>query len=74
MHKFFQNRDDYFYAKHMEDLVVDKFNSGDLITKAGSPVEFIFFIMSGVVMDEKTGRYLESGHILNHDCLLLKKP
>ena len=30
--------------------------------------------MNGVVLDEKTGKYLESGHIINHDSALLKKP
>ena len=73
VHKFFQRRDDNFYSKHLEDLQVDKYNQGDLIAKQGSQVEFVFFIMSGVVMNEKTERYIEAGHIINHDSLLLKK-
>ena len=74
VNRFLQDRDDNFYGKFLEELKTDRFNKGDTISKAGHSADFVFFIMHGVVKNTTTGRFFESGQMINHDCVLLKKP
>jgi CRP-like cAMP-binding protein len=74
VNRFLQDRDDNFYCKYLEELKSDRFNRGDTIAKAGNNAEFVYFIMNGVVKNVTTGRYFESGQMINHECLLLKQP
>ena len=32
--------------------------------------EFVYFIMHGYVHNSTTDRYLKSGNIINHDCII----
>ena len=52
--RFLQNRDDNFYSKYLEELQSEKFNANDLICKQGSAPEFVYFIMNGVVKNQRT--------------------
>ena len=44
-----------------------RFAKNDVISKIGNTPEFVFFIMSGVVQNETTDRYIEAGQMINHD-------
>lgn len=67
-----QNRDDHFYSKFLEELKSDRFNKGDFIAKSGQQVEWVFFIVSGVVENTTTNRFYESGQMINHDIVMRK--
>lgn len=72
VNRFFQDRDDNFYSKYLEDLTSGRFNRGEIIAKSGDEAKFVFFIMNGVVKNVTTGRFFEAGHMINHDSVFLK--
>jgi hypothetical protein len=53
-------------------LKSERYNKGDTIAKAGTKPDCVLFIMNGVVKNLNTGRYFESGQMINHDMVLLK--
>lgn len=73
VNRLLQDRDDSFYVKYLEELKSDRFNRGDIIARKGDQAECVFFIMSGVVKNLSSGRFFESGSMINHDSLLEKK-
>ena len=70
VHRFLQNRDDSFYAKYLEELKDEQFNSGEIIVKEGNQADCVYFIMSGVVQNLSTNRYFESGQMINYDLIM----
>lgn len=74
VNRFLNNRDDNFYSKYLEELQSERLSPGDYLTKAGSSADFVYFIMSGVVRNTTSGRYFESGQMINHDCVYKKQP
>ena len=51
MHKFLQDRDENFYAKYLEELQSEKLSKGTFISKVGTPPDFVFFIVHGIVLN-----------------------
>ena len=49
VNNFLKDRDDNFYSKYLEELKSERFNRGDIIAKAGNKLDYVYFIMSGVV-------------------------
>lgn len=39
----------------------------------GSSPEYVYFIMNGIVMNQETQRYFESGQMINHDTIFQKQ-
>lgn len=54
LHRLLQNRDETFYGRFLEDLKHDKIIKGDFIVKKGNPVDFVFFIMTGIAKNVDT--------------------
>ena len=73
VNRFLQDRDDNFYSKYLEELRADRFNKGDTIAKSGAKPEFVYFIMNGVVKNVDTGRFFESGQMINHETVFLRQ-
>ena len=72
VNQFLRNRDDNFYAKYLEELKTERFARGDIIAKSGNKVDSVFFIMSGVVQNQTSKRFFESGQMINHECFIKK--
>lgn len=70
INRFLQDRDDDFYAKYLEELQADKIPKGAYMIKAGNQPEYVYFIMSGVILNETSQRFFESGQMINHDNIL----
>lgn len=74
VNKFLNDRDDNFYSKYLEELKSQRFIIGDYLTRAGEHAVCVYFIMNGVARNLTTSRYFESGQMINHDAVFLKKP
>ena len=59
--KFLKDRDENFYAKYLQELQTEKIQRGSFITRAGVAPEYVYFIMNGIIMNQETQRYFESG-------------
>jgi CRP-like cAMP-binding protein len=72
VNNFLKNRDDNFYSKYLEELKSERFNKGDIIAKAGNKLDYVYFIMSGVVQNVTSKRFFEAGQMINHECFIKK--
>jgi signal-transduction protein with cAMP-binding, CBS, and nucleotidyltransferase domain len=74
VHKFLQDRDDEFYSHYLEELKVERYNQGEIIVTVDTSVDFVYFLMSGIVKNATTSRYFMAGHMINHDCVFSNTP
>lgn len=54
LNSFLQNRDDNFYSKYLEELKTEKFKREEFITRKGQEPEWVYFILTGVVINRAT--------------------
>lgn len=73
MNRFLQDRGDNFYSKYLEELKTERFLKDDIITKPGFEPDSVYFIMTGIVLNNMTKRYFESGQMINHDVTYKKE-
>jgi len=69
MTRILQDRDDNFYSKYLDQLNVQNFFKDELIAMKGRKEDCVYFIIGGLVRNVTTGRYFESGHMINYDCI-----
>ena len=73
VNRFLQDRGDNFYSKYLEELKAERFQKDDIIAKPGQDPENVYFIMAGIVLNNSTKRYFESGQMINHDVIYKKE-
>ena len=74
MTRLLQDREDNFYSKYLDQLQVKNFFQDDIVASKNRKEENVYFIVGGVVENYDTGRFYESGHMINHDCIFQNQP